>query len=114
VQHNIQFYVNKFSRATARTCGLSEGFECDASETATNYLKSKCNGQRKCLVQNDPAILDANKKSSCGDSLQKYLLLNYVCSPEASRSNTESEFKFFIHPPPHSNIFFIEYISRLK
>jgi len=79
-------------RASARTCGLNGGFECDASETATNYLKNKCNGQRHCLVQNDAVVLDPTKHSSCGDAMEKYLMLNYVCSPsESSKDETTDE-----------------------
>jgi len=78
-------------RASARTCGLNEGFECDASETASNYLKNKCNGKQKCLVQNEANILDPTKKSSCGDSLEKYLMLNYVCSPATARTTAQQD-----------------------
>ena len=82
-------FVFCLHRASARTCGLNEGFECDASETASNYLKNKCNGKQKCLVQNEANILDPTKKSSCGDSLEKYLMLNYVCSPAATRTSAQ-------------------------
>lgn len=76
-------------RSSGKTCGLGGGLECDASDYASMFLKKKCNGQHKCLVQNDADILDSKKKSSCNEA-SKYLLLNYICSPpkDSAQKNT--------------------------
>jgi len=66
-------------RSHAKYCGAEEGMECDSSDSAAKYIRSNCDGHRRCVVRADPALLD-NAHSPC-TTILKYLMINYVCKP---------------------------------
>jgi len=66
-------------RSHAKYCGAEEGMECDSSDSAAKYIRSNCDGHRRCVVRADPALLD-NSHSPC-TTILKYLMINYVCKP---------------------------------
>lgn len=66
-------------RSHAKYCGAEEGMECDSSDSAAKYIRSNCDGHRRCQVRADPALLD-NAHSPC-TTILKYLMINYVCKP---------------------------------
>jgi len=66
-------------RSHAKYCGAEEGMECDSSDSAAKYIRSTCDGHRRCLVRADPTLLD-NSHSPC-TTILKYLMINYVCKP---------------------------------
>jgi len=66
-------------RSHAKYCGAEEGMECDSSDSAAKYIRSNCDGHRRCQVRADPALLD-NSHSPC-TTILKYLMINYVCKP---------------------------------
>ena len=68
-----------FCRAnSASVCGDEEGIECDNSETASKYLKNKCNNKKRCYIKANPEVLSSKKSTPC---LGKYLMVNYICRP---------------------------------
>lgn len=94
-------------RAGTKTCGGDGEIECDSSESASQYLKKKCNGQNKCHVKADADVLDPKKHSSCNGIL-KYLMVNYVCRPkdkvrsqiEETKDDSSKEFLEMLNRKP--------------
>merc|ERR1712188_154313 len=76
-------------RSHAKYCGAEEGMECDSSDSAAKYIRSTCDGKRRCSVRADPALLD-NSHSPC-TTILKYLMINYVCKPPEKGSYEEEE-----------------------
>lgn len=74
-------------RSHAKYCGAEEGMECDSSDSAAKYIRSTCDGKRRCSVRADPALLD-NSHSPC-TTILKYLMINYVCKPPEKDSITD-------------------------
>lgn len=77
-------------RASAKMCGGDGEIECDASESASTFLKNKCNGQNRCHIKADADSLDPKTHSSCNGIL-KYLMVNYVCKPQESANEEEND-----------------------
>ena len=76
-------------------CGGDNEIECDASESASAFLKNKCNGQNRCHIKADADVLDPKTHSSC-NGVMKYLMVNYVCKPRDQQSDEGKKIYIFL------------------
>lgn len=84
-----------YDRASAKMCGGDNEIECDASESASAFLKNKCNGQNRCHIKADADVLDPKTHSSC-NGVMKYLMVNYVCKPRDQQSDEGKKIYIFL------------------